>query len=107
MAERRTFSMSCATCLRANFSVASARLTSRPRIRSMTRPAFWADVRTYFAVACASTMTLAPGRLRRRRRGLLGLRRVPLERARGGELTELVADHVLGDVDGDELAAVV
>ena len=34
-------------------SVASAALTSRPRIRSSTSPAFCADVRTYFAVACA------------------------------------------------------
>jgi hypothetical protein len=27
-----------------------------PRIRSSTSPAFWAEVRTYFAVACATTM---------------------------------------------------
>ena len=34
-------------------SVARARLTSLPRIRSRTRPAFWAEVRTKRAVACA------------------------------------------------------
>ena len=30
-----------------------------------------------------------------------------MEGAGGGKLAELVSDHVLGDVDGDELAAVV
>ena len=47
--------MSRATLLRANWSVASAAFTSRPRMRSRTSPAFCADVRTYFAVACACT----------------------------------------------------
>src|SRR5437879_1423066 len=40
-------------------------------------------------------------------RGLSGTCRVALERAGGGKLAELVADHVLGHVDRDELAAVV
>src|SRR5258706_10872956 len=45
-----------------------------------------------------------PGRLRR----LLDfLAAVTLERARHRELAELVADHVLGDVDRHELAPVV
>ena len=63
-------------------------------------------------------MTRLPSRLpppRRRagagaadRRGLLGhLGRVSLEQPRRRELAELVADHVLGHVDRDELLAVV
>ena len=38
--------MSSATDFRANFSVASARLTSLPLMSASTSPAFWADVRT-------------------------------------------------------------
>src|SRR6185436_10265103 len=107
MAERSTFSMSRATPLRAKRSVASAWLTSRPRIRSSTRPAFCAEVRMYFAVACASMAIYAPARgagRRRRRdlRRLVRLRRVSLEEARRRELAELVPDHVLGDIDRDE-----
>src|SRR4051812_29479662 len=51
IAERSTFSMSRATLLRAKRSVASAWFTSRPRIRSMTSPAFCAEVRMYLATA--------------------------------------------------------
>src|SRR5688500_17327520 len=120
-AERSTFARSRAIVLRVNCSVASAWLTFLPRISSHTSPAFWAEVRTPRAVACASIIvsSLSPRRsclrLRRRagsrRRGsrgrLLGLRGVPLERARRRELAELVAHHVLGHVDRDELLAVV
>ena len=52
--------MSFATLLRAKRRVASALFTSRPRIKSITRPAFWAEVRMYFAVACAWTGIYAP-----------------------------------------------
>ena len=62
MADRNTFAMSWLMPLRVNCSVASAWFTSRPRIRSITSPAFWAEVRTYLAVACASIM--ANSRLR-------------------------------------------
>src|SRR4029453_6056069 len=112
-ADRRTLASSRAMILRVNWSVASAWLTLLPRIRSQTRPAFWADVRTPRAVACASTicdlLRLGRSRRRSRRRGsrLLRLRRVPLERPRRRELAELVSHHVLGDVHGDELLAVV
>ena len=51
MADRSTFAMSWLIPLRVNCRVASALLTSRPRIRSITSPAFWAEVRTYRAVA--------------------------------------------------------
>src|SRR5262245_35553035 len=113
MADRSTFSMSRAIDLRANFSDASAWLTSRPRIRSITSLAFCADVRTYRAVACPSIMTSpralsGPSCLRGRRggrdgRGLLGLRGVALERPRRRELAQLVPHHVLGDVHRNEL----
>src|SRR5262245_11023960 len=50
-----------------------------------------------------ASMDLLPGR-----RDLLdGLLTVAAEDPRGYELAELVPDHVLGDVDGDELVAVV
>src|SRR6266545_2618736 len=52
-AERSTFAISRAMIFRVNCSVARAWLTPLPRIRSITRPAFWADVRTPFAVASA------------------------------------------------------
>src|SRR5262245_49288627 len=112
-ADRSTFAISRAIILRVNCSVASAWLTLLPRMRSHTRPAFWADVRTPRAVACASTIAihLSLGwRSRSRSRGsgrLLRLCRVSLERPRRRELAELVPDHVLGDVHGDELLAVV
>ena len=49
------------------------------------------------------------GRSRRgaRRAGDLAIGRVAAEGARWSELSELVADHVLGDEHGDELAPVV
>src|SRR5262245_8817868 len=112
-ADRRTLAISRAIILRVNCNVASAWLTLLPRMRSHTRPAFWADVRTPRAVACASTIAIHlslgwRSRSRSRRGGrFLRLRRVSLERPRRRKLAELVSDHVLGDVHGNELLAVV
>ena len=58
-AERSTFATSRATDLRLNCSADNAWLTSLLRIRSSTSPAFWAEVRMYFAVASARTMAYA------------------------------------------------
>src|SRR6266568_9494593 len=123
MAERRAFSMSRATDFLVNRRIERASAAFLPRIRSRTRPAFWAEVRMYFATAFTSSMALslglrgarrggarpgAGGSARRRKLGhLLDLGRVPLELAGGGELAQLVPHHVLGDVDGNELPAVV
>src|SRR5688500_9077196 len=111
-ADRSTLPRSRAIVLRVNCRMAIASLTLLLRIRSHTRPAFWAEVRTPRAVACASTAMSRSLRLgrrgrRRRRRGFLGLGGVATERARRRELAQLVPDHVLGDVDGNELLPVV
>src|SRR5262245_40988008 len=109
MAERSTFSISVATDFFVKRSTASASEALRPRIRSITRPAFWADVRTYLAVALTSNIASPSGlgRWTGDLGHLLHLRGVALELARRGELPQLVAHHVLGDVDRDELLAVV
>jgi hypothetical protein len=55
-AERSTFATSRATDLRLNCNADNAWLTSLPRMRSSTSPAFCADVRMYLAVASARIM---------------------------------------------------
>src|SRR5213593_326352 len=102
MADRSTFSIKRAAVRGVYWSVARASATDLPRICSSTTPAFRDDTRTNRARANVLMLGLA----RRRRRGLLGLA-VRLERPGQRELTEAVADHVLGHVDGDELLAVV
>src|SRR5258706_4920076 len=124
MAERSVFSMSRATDFLVKRRMERASAAFFPRIRSRTSPAFWAEVRMYFAVAFTSSMAISLGLRsaatggggraagagggRRRHLGhLLDLGGVTLEMAGGRELAQLVAHHVLGDVDGDELPAVV
>src|SRR5512135_3204585 len=127
MADRSGFSMSRATDLLVKRRMLRASPAFLPRMVSRTSLAFWAEVRTYLFVALASSMaeSLRLGRRSRGRRGprrrsrprraggrahlghLLDLRGVPLEDPGGGELAELVPDHVLRDVHGDELLAVV
>src|SRR6267142_1646383 len=101
-AERSTFSMSRAAARGVNSSVASASPTALPRIWSRTSRALRADTRRKRARAVVIMLGLARGG----GGGLLGLA-VRLEGAGERELAELVADHVLGHVDGDELPAVV
>src|SRR5437667_11687165 len=132
MAERSAFAMSRAADFLVKRRMERASLAFLPRIRSMTRPAFWAEVRTYLAVDLTSSAiasALLAGRRRRagarpaaRGRGartagraggarhlghLLHLGGVALELTGGRELPEFVADHVLRDIDRDELPAVV
>src|SRR5690349_11629901 len=84
--------------------------TSLPRISPRIWFALRGVMRTNrtFAVASIDRSVLL---LRRRCRGghggLFDVRAVATEHARGNELAELVADHVLGHVDRDELVAVV
>src|SRR6185369_11857723 len=85
-----------------NFSVDSARPAVAPRTVSATSRHFCGEMRAYisFAVTSAMCVTLV--------RGLdLLVARVRLERARRGELAELVADHVFADQNRHVLAAVV
>src|SRR2546427_5782366 len=56
MADRRVFSMSRATDFLVNRRIERASAAFLPRIRSRTRPAFWAEVRMYFATAFTSSM---------------------------------------------------
>src|SRR5581483_1868634 len=81
--------------------------TLLPRTSAATTETFRGAMRRCLRCAIASMRSL---RRRRRRRSGLGdllLCRVADEGAGGAELSELVADHVLGHVHGNELAAVV
>src|SRR4051794_36393603 len=84
----------------------SASSTFLPRTRSATRRTFCGEAFRYLRVAVACMVVLRL--LARRLGGLLDLLAgVALERTGQGELAELVADHVLGDVHRDELPPVV
>src|SRR4030095_16824091 len=129
IAERSVFSMSRATARFVKRRIDRASAAFLPRMRSSTSPAFWAEVRTYLEVAFTSRLAIVgslalprggggggarsrtPGARRSRTardlRHLLDARGVALELPGGRELAELVADHVLRDVHGDELPAVV
>src|SRR5215472_613105 len=96
MAEWRTFSTAGAMRLLVLRSVVIAAPAFCPRIRSTTSRAFCGETRMYLASAFA-TMKSSLGRLRRLLRSRL--HGVALEGAGGRELAELVAHHVLRDVD--------
>src|SRR2546425_286205 len=102
-AERRTFSTIRAAARGVYWSVARASPPDFPRIGSSPSRVFRADTRTKRARASVRTALRLP---RGRGRGLLS-RAVRLERAGHRELTQPVTDHVLRDVDRDELLAVV
>src|SRR5215471_1421570 len=104
MAEWRTFSTAGAMRLLVLRSVVMAAPAFWPRIRSTTSRAFCGEIRMYLASALAS-MKSSLCRLRR----LLGgrLHGVAFERPGRRKLAELVSHHVLRDVDGNELFAVV
>src|SRR5579864_3849579 len=115
MADFSTFSTVGAMRLLVVFSVVIACPACWPRIKSTTSRAFCGETRMYLASALAS-MSLSPRlRLRLRRLSrLLGssrccrrLHRVPLELPGRRKLAQLVPHHVLGDVNRDELLAVV
>src|SRR5215212_10980041 len=84
-----------------NLRAASASATGRPMIARVTRRALRVEWRRYLAVADTRIF----GLLQRRR--AFGVLAVAAEAARRAELTESVADHVLGHVDRDVLLAVV
>src|SRR5690349_8425307 len=108
IADSSTFLMMRAPFLGLNASTFSAWSTGLPRTRSATRRPFWAERRTPRSVASVSIIASLPlPRAGRRGRRDLLVRRVTLERARQGELAELVTDHVLRHVDRDVLLAVV
>src|SRR5262245_44740174 len=75
--------------------------TCVPRMRSTARRAFRGEIRTYFADAFASMVSLLQGRAAFR------VMAVGAEHPRGGELPQLVPDHGLRDEHRDVLAAVV
>src|SRR5437899_8282948 len=102
-AERRTFSTIRAAARGVYWSVASASPTDFPRIWSSTSRAFRADTRTKRARASLRTAL----RLPRGRGTTLLSRAVRLESAGHRELTQPVTDHVLRDVDREDLLAVV
>src|SRR5690606_31360307 len=101
MADSSALRRGLAAFLVENCSSSSARPTGMPRIWSATSRPFWGESRTYLstALACMTPASLARARL--------AVARMRLERARGRELAELVADHVLGDDHRHVLAAVV
>src|SRR6476659_8866782 len=85
-----------------NRSSAAASSTGLPLIASVTRRVLRVEARRYLAVAVTRTV----GTLLQRRRAV-GVLAVPAIVACRAELTEPVADHVLGHVDRDMLLAVV
>src|SRR4029079_18529379 len=110
--------MSLATSRVVNCNTSSARLTSRPRMRSRTSRALEAEPRRYLAVALVvgwssatssspsfnfGPVTLAPpfGRSSAPPLGALLLAGVEPEGPGRAELAELVPDHRLGDVHRD------
>src|SRR5260221_1203738 len=99
-----TFATSIAACLGENSRYASASPTFSPLTESATSRALRGVRFTYFATACTSISFLVS---LLERRAALGVVAVAAEIAGGRELAQLVADHVLGDVDGHVLAAVV
>src|SRR4051794_37090062 len=131
-AESSTFSTSPAASFSHSCSTRSASSAERPRMSDSTCRTLYGDTRRCFTPArtvgvvnVSLLMRLRPPALQhaRRRRVRSGphlrsapgplaatrslLARVEAERTGGRELTELVADHRLGHVDGDVLAAVV
>src|SRR5690625_4138546 len=87
-----------AAFLSENRSRLTARSAGRPRTWSATRRAFCGEMRAVRRTALASIVISLPG---------LPVAAVTLERAGQGELTELVADHVLVDQHRDVVAAVM
>src|SRR5262245_33589140 len=89
-----------------NWSVVCAWSTAMPRINESTWLHLRGVMRTNRWIAFASISGRLPGC--RRRGGLLGhVLAVASEHAGGNELAQLVPHHVLGDVNGQELVAVV
>src|SRR5919199_1776623 len=110
MALSRHLRTSRAMRLRENSRSASAVATFLPRMSCATKLSFCGLTRSMRATALASlsgsargvaALPILLGPLR------LPVRRVTMEGARRRELSELVADHLLGHVDRDVLLAVV
>src|SRR5829696_718841 len=110
MADCKHLRTSLAMRLRENSRSASAAATFLPRISCATRLSFCGLTRSMRATALASfsgnargvaALPMLFGPLR------LLVRRVPVEGTRRREFSELVANHLLGDVDRDVLLAVV
>src|ERR1041384_2692348 len=102
-AERTTFSATFAACFGAKCRMLNASGAGGRGIRSITSRILRGDEFTYLLMARASSIGSACGGGRRFR----FKPRMPAENARRGELAELVSDHSLVDVHGDELVSVV
>src|SRR5207245_3435889 len=104
-ADRSTFCTTLAAARGVKRSKARASLTGHPLIRSTTGRVFRGDIRTKRSVAFDSVIAwvfLFEGH------GFFALGGpVPLEEPRRRKLAQLVSDHVLGDVNRNELFAVV
>src|SRR5262245_3995200 len=108
-AESSSLPTSCETARSESRSVSRAVATSCPVMRRRTGRIFVGDVRRWRrrATVCRSSLPVAriAWAMSAPHRPLLP--GVEPERARGGELAELVPDHRLADVDRDVLAPVV
>src|SRR6185437_8367239 len=108
IAERMHFSILVAARFFVKRRMASACLTSLPRIISTTRRAFFAEPRKYFALAVASISQSFTWAVLPRPCSLFRpCSRVALERACWRKLTELVAHHVSRHVNRQMTFAVV
>src|SRR5439155_10036408 len=105
IADSSTFFMILAAFLGLKARTLSARSTGRPRIWSATSRPFWAEMRTPRRIALVSIVSSLLPRRRRRDNLLVGGMR--LERPRQSKFAKLVPDHVLRDIHGNMLLAVV
>src|SRR5688572_10869829 len=101
-----SFSRGFATCLFVRWRMFTASCTSLPRIRSATRRALRGVTRRKRSLAWTS-MVSSSSLLLPLGRDLFLLAGMAAEGARGAELAQLVAHHVLAHVHRDELRPVV
>src|SRR5207237_9174524 len=101
------FSTSRAAARGVKASTVRASGTLRPRMCSVTRRALRADVRTHFASARTSCGVSAEAMPLTLLHLSLAVARVAAERARRGELADLVPDHLLADEHRHVLAPIV
>src|SRR5688572_28455320 len=107
-ADFKTLPITLATCFGEKSRISVARSTRLPRMSCSTWSVLRGVTRTYRAIALASMSSWGPGLLRRARtRRFLHVRAVAAEDPRRRELAQFVSDHVLRDVDRNELVPVV
>src|SRR5687768_13580778 len=89
-----------------NLRIEYASFTPRPRIRSTTIRTLRGDMPTFLAIARACMVDFSCARLAGFG-ALVELTTVTAERPRRRKLAQLVPDHILRQIDGNELVSIV